>query len=306
METKWHVFRIINKVNPSKTDKMKIRNIILPLFAIFILSGCKKDQSEDPYTNKKIMEDNAHAVLYFHTVFREAENAWAFINSKEYVEGEYPDPANTSTTYKIMTYSKTLKKVTIEYNAWKSGGHLLIGKIHVEFSEKSYRTKDQVANVMLTDFSINGQNVVGQSSIRYNKVENSDNDHYTYTLKEGAAIHEVGSSKPVLISGAIASGQYERIEGNEKLTQDDDVWVYSGEMKGMLREDQNLKYTNTVISKYMGEDGNEKDGRIYFTMDCVTAQQGVSQIKVSGRPDTDIIYGYLCSDIDYLSVEKVY
>ena len=68
---------------------MKIRNIILLTIAIVSLCDCSKDTPEEPYSNKDIVEVNAQAALYFHTVFREAENAWAFINSKEYKPDAY-------------------------------------------------------------------------------------------------------------------------------------------------------------------------------------------------------------------------
>ena len=62
---------------------MKFGKIILLSFAIILLVNCKKEQKER-YTVNKVLMDNAMAVSYFHTVFREAENAWAYIDSMKY------------------------------------------------------------------------------------------------------------------------------------------------------------------------------------------------------------------------------
>ena len=283
-------------------SSMKIRNIILSVIAIISLCECTKEKSEDSYTNMHIVTDNERASLFFHTVFREAENAWATIHREDYKSGTYSDPASTSTGYKKLTYNEDTKTVTIDYNAWLSDNLLLVGTISVKFDINSYRIDKQTASTYLTAFSINAHNIVGESKIQYRKVESSDNDHYTYTLLDGA-IHEEGSSKPILISGAVTNGQYERKEGSETFLQDDDVWAYSGAMTGTLRNDPNLKYTNTVLTTYATVSGEEENGTVHYAFSCTTALSGVSQIKASGRPD--IIFGYYCSGIDFLSVTRV-
>ena len=284
---------------------MKIRSIVIYIIVIISLSGCKKNNSEEFYPNENIVQDNAQAALYFHTIFREAENAWATIHSKNYVSGSYTDPANTLTSYKKFDYDKETKTVSISYNAWVSDDLLLIGFISVKFGENTYRMKDQIADVLLTDFSINGQNVAGDFSIKYRVVENSANDHYTYSKRfDAAAIHEQGSST-VLISGAITNGQYERTEGGDTLLQDDDVWAYSGVMTGILRNDPNLQYTNTVLTTYTTVNGKVENGTIIykFGLDCTTAFAGVAQIKITGY--SDIIYGYDCTKNYFVSTTHI-
>ena len=279
-----------------------MKNIVI-LAAIVLLCQCKKDP-EEPYSNENIVMDNAQAALYFHTVFREAENAWAFIDSKNYEDGTYIDEASRSSIYKRLTYEESKKTVVIDYNAWETNQLFLLGSITVEFAVNSYRGDGSTASVYLTDFSINQQSVVGGSSIKYRKVQNSDNDHYTYTLLDGAAIHEQGHAMPVLISATIANGQYERTEGNDTLIQEDDVWEYSGVMTGMLHNDPNLKYTNTVnpASTYL-ENGESKDGKIHYSMDCTFARQGLSQITFLKRPAIAFIHS--CSGYYFESVTHI-
>ena len=287
-----------------EVGKMKTRNVILSVIAIIALCECTKE-SKEPYPNEYIVRDNAQAALYFHTVFREAENAWAFIDSVKYKSGVYADQSNPSPAVKNLTYNESTNIVTVEYNAWVSNNLLLVGTISVKFVKDSYRMNTYKASVYLTDFSIEGYNIVGEFTIGYREVNNSTNDHYTFEITDGA-IHEKGSSKPVLISGSVTNGQYERVEGNKKFLQDDDTWAYTGTMTGTLRDDPNQKYTNTVLTEYtyIAENGEEKNGIVHYSFgDCTTATSGVSQIKISGR--SDIIYGYFCKEIDFLSVTRV-
>ena len=285
---------------------MKIKSIILSVIAIFSLCECSKDKSEEPYSNQDIVEVNAKAALYFHTVFREVENAWAFIDSAKYKSGTYPDHSNPSPAVKNLTYVSTdtgTGTLTIEYNAWKSGEFLLIGTISVKFAVNSYQRDNNQASVFLTDFSIDAHSIVGEPTIQYKKVSNNDNDHYTYKLTDGA-VYEKNRSMSIMISGAITNGQYVRTEGDSTiLLQDDDVWAYSGTMTGILFNDPNLKYTNTIQTNnvIINEVGYESP--VVFTMDCNTAKQGASNIVITGRPD--ILYGYKCSDHDFISVTKI-
>ena len=241
--------------------------------------------------------DNAQAALYFHTIFREAENAWAFIHENKYEPDTYDDPANNPTKFKKYIYDDDTKDVTINYNAWVTNHLLLVGTIRVKFAKDSYQNNGAKANVFLTDFSINGQDVRGEPTI----TRNNDNK-YSFIFVDGA-IYETGASG-LLISGSIESGQYERIEGGGTQSQDDDVWAYSGTMKGMLHEEPKLTYTNKVLTSYVDENG--ENGIIHFTMSskCNTARKGVSQITIPGRED--IIYGYFCSEIIFLSVTNIH
>ena len=287
---------------------MKIEKIILLSFTILLLVHCKKE-SETPYPDDNILLDNAMATVYFHTVFREAEHAWAFIDSKKYISGDYPDPANTPQKYRKFTYNEETNSVSIEYNAWVSTSFpnlLLIGNIYVTFEKNVYRNNGAVANVRLNGFSINGQMVAGESKITSQKGEKSEYDYYSYVLLKGAAIHEKGNSMPVLISGESRDGRYIRTAGVATLAQeDDDVWTYSGTMEGRLGKDQSLTYTNSVLSSitYTDEDGEKQDGTVRFTADCNFAKKGIAQIKIPGRPD--ITYQYSCSGVDYVTVTHV-
>jgi len=285
-----------------------VKNIIV-LVAIIFLCQCKKDP-ETPYSNENIVLDNAQAALYFHTIFCEAENAWAFIDSLDYKDGKYPLKENRLTIYKELTYDQSTKMATIEYSSWETNFLNLYGTVRVRLEVNSYRREGKVANVFLDDLSINGQRVAGQAAIKFlKKVEDKDKeveakDTYSFTLLEGAVIHEYGHSMPVLISCTISNGgQYERITGNKTLGKSDDVWVYSGVMTGMLRNDPNLKYTNTVLTTYEDNKGEKIDGRIYFTNDCITAKKGTSEIKIAKRPN--IVFWYNCKECIFGSVTHI-
>ena len=275
---------------------------IITFAAVIFLCQCNRDTKE-PFTNQDIVLYNAQAALYFHTVFREAENAWAFVDSMKYKEGTYPDAENKSSAVKKMTVTCDKSKVTldIEYNSWETNLLLLSGTIKLKFDTCSYRKNGKDATVSLSDFSINGQPVLGESSIKFNRAVGGK-DSYNFSLFEGSAIHEQGRSMPVLISCTVSNGQYERAEGNETFTQEDDVWVYSSVMTGMLRNDPNLKYTNTVINSYL-DNGQNKDGRIYYSMNCKQAKQGISRITFLKRPE--IVFFHGCSGYYFESVTHI-
>ena len=271
------------------------------LAAVAILCQCK-EKPQEPYANERIAIDNAKAAMYFHVVFQEAENAWAFIDGEDYNAGDYPAPGNTQTSYKDLKCSveDNAVTVTIVYNGWKTtNDNLLFGNIRVVFLEHSYRRPEELlANVHLDDFSINGQDVTGQATIRYRHVEDSENDHYAFTLSAGAAIHEVGHRTPQIMTCAVNNGQYERVEGNETFSMDDDVWAFHGTMTGRLRNDPSLNYTNIVTATVTTTDGNSIDGRLHFNMLCEIAQRGFSQIKIPERPDIFVAYHCKLSELD--------
>ena len=283
---------------------MKIRNIIILFLTFVSLSHCKKNDTEEPYSNEEIIRDNAKAAVYYHVVFREVENAWAFIHDKKYQSGTYVEEI-TPTIFKKITYDKenTNKELIVEYNAWQSNDLLLGGELRLRIEAGAYRENGMIAIVYLTDFAINGQLISGEPSLKYITREDG-NDQYTYTVGRGA-IYEEGNSKTTLISCNISGGQYVRVEGDETLSQKDDVWTYTGTMKGILHEDPNLEYTNTVLTRYTTDNGESNDGTIYFNPSCPFAQQGVSQIKLTKRPDSEIVYGYDCSEIYYVSVKNI-
>ena len=281
---------------------MKASNAII-LTAIFFLCQCKKD-SEQSYSNESIVLDHAQAALYFHTIFREAENVWAFVDSMKYQEGSYPQAANPSMGSKLFIChgNDKSKNIDIQYDAWLTQHFRLTGTIRLEVDTFSYRKNAKEARVRLNDFSINGQAVAGESVIKYRKMANKTNDSYTFTLLEGTVIYEAGVSMPVLISGIINNGQYERIEGSETWVQEDDVWAFSGVMTGMMHENPNLKFTNTVNSTYT-VNNETKDGRVYYSMKCNFGDNGLSHIKIPKR--SDIIFGYGCSELYFETVTPV-
>ena len=275
---------------------MKIHRIIILAVFFVTFSQCKKSP-EEPYSNENIVMDNAQAALYFHAVFCEAENAWAFAHINDYEEKTDGD------SKKKLTYlhgSKNKDSVAIEYHDWELKHHLsLTGKIIVTFdNDSSYRKDSKTAGILLSEFSINGQTVVGEAAIRYRKTTTNPNDQYVFTLLNGSAIRETGNA--MLISCIISNGQYERIEGNETIAQDDDdVWAFSGVMTGTLHDDPNLKYTNTMSATPYMLNNETKDGKLRYRMDCSTASEGSSLIKIAKRPD--IIYFYGCSELYFES-----
>ena len=280
---------------------VKIKNIIL-FAAIIVLCQCK-DESKAPYPNESVVTDNAEAAVYFHAIFCETEYVWAFIDSMDYTESIYKDPPNVSTGYRELkcTKEETTNTVIVEYHRWERGNLSLAGNIRIIFSnDSSYRKYGMVANVYLDDFSINGQDIVGEASIKY--TGNNEKDLFTFTLLNGSNIYELGKSKPVLISGTISNGQYERVEGSDTFFQNDDLWAYYGVMSGLLRNDPSLKYTNTVSATFT-EEGENKDGRVYFNTNCTTAEKGRSLIKIPGR--SDIIFYYGCSECYLVTVTHV-
>jgi len=285
---------------------MKIKNIIVLIVIFLSLIQCNKKETKMSYSNENVSFDNALAAMYFHIVFREAENAWAIVDTTDYKPDTYIDPASTETAYKKITYTESTKEVTIEYHEWETNDYLLAGTITVELSDKKlYRKDGKVAFVNLTDFSINGQSVVGESSLKYKKEKDNDNDIYTYSLLNGSAIYEEGYSMPVMISGSISNARYERIEGGETLPLDDDFWTYSGIMKGMLRDTPSLKFTNTVSTTFNYYDINNtrRPGTLYYSMNCKIPRQGASQIEISERPN--IIIFYDCSGIHFDSTTEI-
>ena len=308
------IIRINIRGSPHSVDRTLLRNIVILAVAVVLLIQCnKKEPEEQPYPNESIVLDNAQGALYFHTVFREAENAWALIDSVDYKAGTYKDPGNVGRKTKEYTYEEDEVKslVTIKYNAWVSNNLLLVGTIIVDFEKNSYRREGKIAKIKLSDFAINGQDVRGTPRITYNrKAAISGNDTYTYNLTDPSTIHEEGYNKPVLISGS-GSGSYERIEGGYTFEQDDDVWTFSMTMKGRIRENPKLNYTNTVLAtasySYKDENGEEvtrENGKVHYTMNCKIAQHGLSQITIPGR---DVItYFYFCSHVEFISVTDIH
>lgn len=277
----------------SKKD-MKIKYIVIFAFVIFSLNQCNKNEAVTSYSNESIVIDQAQAAMYFQIVFREAEHAWALMDSIDYVEDSQIDPASTSTMFKKLTYNDSANIVTIEYQSWETNNYHLSGIIDVRFDKDVYRKEGEVANVYLEGFSINGQKMVGESSLKYRIEKDNVNDVYTYILLNGSAIHEEGASMPQLISGSIANARYERIEGGATFEPDDDVWTFSGTMTGMLRETPSLRYTNKVLTR---------DGPVQYAMNCKVARQGVSEIEIKGRPN--VVYYYFCSEVFYFSSTDV-
>ena len=119
---------------------MKTRNvIILSIGIVFALSQCK-DDDEVEYSNSEIVIDNVLATLYFHTVFYEAEYAWAIVDSflnysssEDYIERHKIN----NNAFKMLTYVDTAKihVATIEYNEWETNNLILNGTFDRFFNQ---------------------------------------------------------------------------------------------------------------------------------------------------------------------------
>jgi hypothetical protein len=245
---------------------------------------CKDDEEKTTYPNISIVADNAVAAVCFHTIFREVENAWALVDSVSYTDLNINYQKEHRT--KSLSYVASSGIITIEYHAWATNFKSLGGTINVEIPILSYGVKDMLAKISLSGFSIDGQDITGggNSTLKYNKGETDENDKYLFNLSN-TDIHEMGVNKPVLISGSISNGLYERTEGGDTPSMNDDEWKYTGNMTGMLMNDPKLKYTNRVIEA------------LYFTMNCKTAKKGHAQITIAGREEIRFLYG--CTEIYY-------
>ncbi len=279
---------------------MNLKNIFLFIIVISIFGGCKKD-SEESITNEQILENNAQAVMYFHTIFRESENAWAVVDSINY------DPTNiveekVGSSYRKISYNSDTNTVTVEYNAWVSGRMQLGGKVYIKVPNR-YKENGSTAAVTLESFSIQAQRVTGAATLTYSKVEGSETDHYQYKLTNGAIYHQDETQLQVLITANIQNGAYERTAGGNTVDQKNDLWAYTGTMTGLLYEDPNMSYTNNVLTSYVDGSGATQNGTVYYSLGCLTAKEGVAQIKTSGR--SDITYQYDCSEYFYVSVTKI-
>ena len=290
---------------------MKTRNLIISVVLFFVLNQCKEDDLVG-YTNLDIVVDNSQAALYFHTIFREAENAWAIVHSKGYED--FTEVFEQQHTYKKMTYDEEENEVTIEYHEWLSHNLNLGGTIHLNLSNKdSFRKQREFIGVLLSDFSIEGQIITGSASLQYNTPAREDddeeeeedyeepNDRYIFNLSDGI-IREQGVRMPTLITAAITGGNYERTAGSETLSPDDDEWRYDGTMTGMLREMPGMNYRNVVVPAIV-IDGQNVEAAIYYDMICKTALRGYSVITVQGRV---IEFVYLCDAIEFYNETRNY
>ena len=308
---------------------MRLRFFIVAAVVLALFSRCE-DNSDGNYSNTEIVLDNAQAVMYFHTVFCEAENIWALADSKGYVEFE--DFFQQSEGYKEVTAVVTEKydedgiellsvenTVTVTYHEWISNKLKLTGEISVVFLAGSYRKQNETARATLNNLFIENQNVTGVSTVQYRNVpkvkeddeeddgddeeeeEEEENDIYHFSLLDGASIREAGrraGGMPVLLTASIRNGSYERVAGGATLSADDDVWKYWGVMSGILRNRPTMRYTNT-ISERMNIDGTQVDFAIYFDGGCpITVMHnisGFSTITISGH--SDIFYQFRCDRV---------
>jgi hypothetical protein len=276
---------------------MKLKFILAVSVSVLLLYGCKHDNGAYSYTVGDIVQYNAQAAIYFHTIFREAENAWAFIHEKKYDTQVYTE--ETGASYKKIYCGETEGSqciINIEYNSWLSGTFHLMGKITVTLPDKNvYRQEGKTAGVKLSDdFSIAQQRVTGSSSMTFVKNAEDANDHYDYKLTS-ASIYDM-DDRQRLITAGISNGKYVRMGGNQTLSPGDDIWALTATMTGQLFDDANMKYTNTVV------DSGEP---VYFLMNCPKAIGGVSDVIIPDRPYIRYTYGPDCdSDIEMLTVEQ--
>ncbi len=274
-------------------NQMKFKNIVLLVFVALSLCCCKKETTDDPVYD--IVTDNAAATLYFHYIFSEAEDAWAQVNSKEY--STTPISYHDGSASKTITFSETEGNkpvITIDYNAYNiltEGTAVVSGSMTISITDKNvYRKANQIARVTLSNLSINQQRITGSCSFTYKPVEGDTNDHYDYTLTGAAIYNQENNLK--LITADITNGKYTRIDGGETISPTDDTWTYVSTMKGILRENPDLNYTNTILGMYTGVNGEVIDGMVYFSMNCKTAENGVSSVAISGQPE--ILYQFHC------------
>jgi len=272
---------------------------ILAIGFVFTLTQCK-DEGDIGYSSNDIVIDNVKAALYFHVVFREAEYAWAIVDSiigyastESYIEMD----SSNNIAFKKYTYSDTTKipVATVEYNEWRftlgDEDIHINGSFTIAIDTFSYRVSRSVSTVTLLGFSINEQSVTGSARITCQNVESNENDIYSFNLLSGASIRKKGDNTTTLITASIPSGRYERIEGSKTFTPNDDVWSYIGNMNGMLRENPNLNYTNTILKN------------LHYTMDCNYASHGEVKITIKNLPD--VYYLYLCDRIYYETEENI-
>jgi len=271
--------------------------IIIAIGFVFVLSQCKNE--DDTYSNSEIVLDNVNASLYFHTVFREAEYAWAVVDSffkystsEPYIEWHHKN----NKTFRQLTYSDTAKihVATVEYFEWEINNLILDGTftILVDTFNNRYRLSRSTITVNLNDFFINEQHVSGSSKIQCLNVD-SITDIYSYNLLNGASIRMKGNNMPILITSTIPDGRYERKAGRDTFEQHDDIWTFWGTMRGMIRESPNLNYTTTVIRDYA----------LIYSMSCDYALDGIAKVTIKDFPD--VYYRYECDKIFYETQENI-
>ena len=272
---------------------------ILAIGFVFTLTQCK-DEGDIGYSSNDIVIDNVKAALYFHVVFREAEYAWAIVDSiigyastESYIEMD----SSNNIAFKKYTYSDTTKipVATVEYNEWRftlgDEDIHINGSFTIAIDTFSYRVSRSVSTVTLLGFSINEQSVTGSARITCQNVESNENDIYSFNLLSGASIRKKGDNTTTLITASIPSGRYERVIGVETFTPDDDVWGYLGNMNGIMRENPKLNYTNTG------------DRVFYYSTFCNYAENGAARIEIKDHPV--IYYWSSCYDTYYETVENI-
>ena len=279
--------------------RLKTKFFFIIVVAFAALNQCQKESTK-PYTNLDIAFDNERAAFYLHTLFSEAENAWAFVDANEYKSfGPIEIAPSDARSYKKVIFNENTDTVTVEYRAWLSPSNLVLdGTLTVGVDTLSYRSSGKIARVETVGFAVGGQNVNYRATLQYKNVEEDANDQYTYNLLDGTAIYEKRNNAPLLITTVIRNGNYERTEGGDTFSHDDDVWKYWGVMTGMLREKPDMKYTNTVTPTIV-EDGVTYDAAMYYEPGCITARQGLSLIEIKGRDN--VLYMCMCSQIDFRS-----
>ena len=280
---------------------MKIKIAILLTATVLLLCYCKKDDEKTSYIVDDVILSNAQAAVYFHVIFREAENAWAIIDEKGYLSEPVVFESGT-TGKKIISFEESGELLlTIEYHTWTAGKVQLMGTMTVILPHKFYPAREnKPASIQLSDFSINGQRVIGFASFTYIPGVEGSNDIYNYKLAD-AAVYDKESPNLKLITADIKNGRYERIEdGDTPINQSDDIWKFTATTTGMLYDDPKMKYTNTILqnNKYI-LGGDEVSGDVNFSVDCVTAAKGLAEIKIPGWSSDLMLYAYACSDLIY-------
>ncbi len=283
---------------------MKVKSVLLAVAFLIMLLGCKKD-SEESYSTEDMVFENTQATLYYHAIFREAENAWAQIDDLGYPTNEIVQTSGSS--YKKMIYSanETTYVISIEYNNWTSGAVRLSGSMKVTLPDVGmYHVKDKQARVELTSFAVNDQRVAGTITMTYTTDPAAGTEAqlntYAYTVSNGI-IYNLEEARQQDISVAITDGVYTQVEGaSTKTDASDDVWTFTGTAKGQLYGNSELTYTNAVVKS------ETLNGTLYLNASCNKALQGVCTLTVNGYPNIAYSYGNSCaSAIEILTIEDL-
>jgi hypothetical protein len=272
---------------------MKARIIFISVICSLLFVRCKKDDPAPAYSLEDMIRYNSAAALYFHVIFREAENAWALAEEAGYIEDRdiFFEENATKTDFKRITFSENEGSeylLSIEYRNWTVSGVMLIGKITVKLPSGKFYRHSGTANITVHDFSIAKQRITGNSSISYQGSE--EVNKYSYSLSNGG-IRDAENDNLVLVTAAITGGTY------TQNTENDDIWHFTGTMRGAIGNNGSINYTNVVLTSGDLFTGSGVDPFISFSANCRKPMGGIVQFTAVGQPDTYYFYNNCDGDI---------